>query len=110
INNLMEYTQDGQLLSTQPVNDTARGLSVDPSGNVNLFDGTFSPQLATYSPTANTWSYQTYSGWSTVNATDYGGVVAYKTFVFVTDMATAYQPLNGIIRFDSAGSGTIRFA
>jgi hypothetical protein len=118
--NLMEYTQQGAFVSLQPValapgsTDTiphGRGLSVDPTGNINIFDGSSNPFLATYSSGANSWSYRTFSGWSTVNNLTYGTVAAYKTFVFATDMATSgVGAPNGIIRFDSAGSGTVRFA
>jgi hypothetical protein len=115
--NLREYTQQGALVSSHPVAAApggdleARGLSVDPSGNVNLYDGTFTPALATYAPAINTFSYQMFSGWSTVNNISYGEVAAYKTFVFASDMFTfsGGEP-NGIVRFDSAGSGTVRFA
>jgi hypothetical protein len=118
--NLMQYTQQGALVSSQPVAlapgstdfyPAARGLSEDPSGNVNIFDGTFNPYLATYAPATSSWSYRTYPGWSTVNNGSYGEVAAYRTFVFASDMFTfgGGEP-NGIVRFDSAGSGTVRFA
>jgi hypothetical protein len=116
--NLQQYTQQGALVSSQPVSDpassdypAARGLSVDPSGNINIYDGTFTPYLASYAPATNSWSYQNFPGWSTFNNVTYGEVAAYKTFVFASDMATADGgEANGIVRFDSAGSGTVRFA
>ena len=48
---LNEYTQQGVLISTQPIpqapgateNENARGLSVDPSGNIDIYDGTLTP-------------------------------------------------------------------
>jgi len=84
---------------------------VGPSGNVNIYDGTFTPALATYTPTTNSFSFQTFPGWSTVGNITYGEVAAYKTFVFASDMATSGSGApNGIVRFDSAGSGTVRFA
>jgi hypothetical protein len=115
--NLMEYTQQGVQVSSHAVvaapggDLEARGLSVDPSGNVNIYDGTFSPSLATYTPAAGSFSFQSFAGWSTVNNISYGGVAAYKSFVFASDMSTAGAgDPNGIVRFDSAGSGTVRFA
>src|SRR5215831_335411 len=74
--NLLQYTQQGALISSHNValapgsTDSypdARGLSVDPSGNIDIYDGTFNPSLATFSPSTSSWSYQTFSGWSTVN-------------------------------------------
>jgi hypothetical protein len=117
--NLREYTPDGAIVSSQPVPPVpgstdlpeARGLSVDPSGNVNLFDGTFMPGLATLSATSGTWSFQTFPGWSTVNNISYSEVAAYNNFVFASDMTTfniGGEP-NGIIRFDSSGGPTVRF-
>jgi hypothetical protein len=110
--NLQQYTQDGTLVSSVPVAlgpsssdpfSRGRGLTVDPSGNVNIYDGTFNLFLATFAPSTNSWSYQTFAGGSTGNNITYGAVAAYKTFVFASEA-------NGIIRFDSAGSGTVMFA
>jgi hypothetical protein len=117
--NLMQYTQQGARVSSQSIPqapgsteyEDARGLSVDPSGNVNIYDGTFTPSLATLSAATNIWSFQTLSGWSTVNNVSYGEVAAYKNFVFASDMFTfnGGEP-NGIVRFDNSGGPPVRFA
>ncbi len=118
--NLRQYTQTGALVNSQPIPqapgsteyEDARGLSVGPSGAVNIYDGTFTPSLATLSGSPATWSFQTFTGWSTVNNISYGEVAAYKNFVFASDMATygdSQQPLNGIVRFDSTGGSPVRF-
>ena len=116
---LLRYTQSGSQLNNvlipQPPGSTeyqdARGLTVDPSGNVNIYDGTFTPYLDTLKPANSTWSYQTYPGWSTVNNISYGEVAAYKNYVFASDMFTynGGEP-NGIVRFDTSGGLTVRFA
>jgi hypothetical protein len=114
---LMEYAQDGTQISSQvvPAGPTesvqARGLSVAPSGDVNIYDGTFNPALATLSASTHTWSFQTFPGWSTVNNISYGEVAAYNNFVFASDMFTfnGGEP-NGIVRFDSTGGTPVRFA
>lgn len=118
--NLMEYSQQGALLSSQPVAlppgssdffPHARGLSVSPSGNVNVYDGTSTPALATYSPSANSWAYLTDSGWSTVDNISYGEAAAYKNFVFASDMDTSGAgAANGIIRFNTVDGTSVRFA
>jgi hypothetical protein len=116
--NLMQYTQQGSRVSSQSIPqapgsneyEDARGLSVDPSGNVNVFDGTFNPSLATLSATTHTWSFQTTTGWSTFNVVNNGEVAAYKNFVFASDQATVGGQAYGIIRFDSSGSAPVRFA
>jgi hypothetical protein len=88
----------------------ARGISVDPSGKTNLFNGTFTPYLSTYSFSSQTWTHRTTTGWTTINNISYGGVATFNNFVFVTDMATAGQPQNGLIRFDNLGGPTTLFA
>ena len=116
-NNLLEYTQQGALVSSHlipqaPGGDSgARGLSMGPSGVVYVYDGTFTPSVATLSATTHTWSFQTLAGWSTVNNISYGEVAAYKNFVFASDMFTynGGEP-NGIVRFDSSGGSPVRFA
>lgn len=116
--NLQEYTQQGALVSSYNVpqapgateTEDARGLSVDPSGNVNIYDGTLTPSLATFSPATNNWSYQTVSGWSTGNNITYGGVAAYKNYVFASGMETdGVGTDNGIVRFDDAGGPATHF-
>jgi hypothetical protein len=116
---LMQYAQDGTLVSSQTVPPApgsteyqdVRGLSFGPTGDLNIYDGTFTPALATLSASSQTWSFQTYPGWSTVNNVSYGMVAAYKNFVFASDMFTynGGEP-NGIIRFDSSGGPAVRFA
>jgi hypothetical protein len=112
--NLLQYTQQGAQVSSVPIASPptdsvdARGLSVDPSGNVNIYDGTFTPSLATYSPSGNSWTFQNLAGWSTVNNVSYGEVAAYNNYVFASDMATAGAGApNGIVRF--GGGSPTRF-
>jgi hypothetical protein len=88
----------------------ARGLSVGPLGDVNIFDGTASPSLATLSAATNNWSFQTLSGWSTVNNITYGGVAAYKSYIFASDMGSANGQNYGLVRFDSSGGQAVAFA
>jgi hypothetical protein len=95
--------------STEP--QDARGLTVDPSGNIDIYDGTFTPSLATYSPTTQSWSFQTMPGWDTVNSSSYGEVAAYAQYVFASDMLVSGDPngANGIVRFDTTGGSPLRF-
>lgn len=116
--NLMQYNQQGALLSSQQVPPTpgatetpdVRGLSVDPSGNVNVFDGTQSPSLATLSSVTQKWLFQTAPGWDTAGNITYGNVVAYKNYVFASDMQSSNGQSYGIVRFDSAGDSPVLLA
>src|SRR4051812_24188100 len=90
--------------------DTARDLIQDSTGKIYVYNGTFTPALATYS--AATWSQQGYSGWSTVNNGSYGGIDLLQSYVYATDMTTGSEPAgsNGIIRFNLSDGSATRFA
>ncbi|HEX3152509.1 MAG TPA: hypothetical protein VHR66_30830, partial [Gemmataceae bacterium] len=108
-----EFTPDGTLVGQiTPLLNDPRDVVVSPNGDIQVFDGTFSPQLETYHPATGTWSSRTTTGWSTVNNLSYGGIAAYGDYVFVTDMQTAYEtpPFNGIIRFNMVDGSVDRFA
>ncbi len=109
-----EYTPTGSLVRSVVVPPTpgntfdyARGIVEDPSGKVYVYDGTFTPYLATYNPSNSSWAQNTYAGWSTVSNVSYGGLALYQNFVFASDMNTAGAAPNGIVRYDTvAGAWT----
>src|SRR5262249_4859030 len=75
---LQEYTSGGTLVRSLAIPpggpaEDARDLVADSSGNILVYNGTFSPYLSTYS-TSGSWSHQTFAGWSTVNNVSYGGI------------------------------------
>lgn len=111
--NLMQYTQQGVLVNSQAIpktpgateNQDARGLSIGPSGNVNVFDGTATPSLAVLSAgTPQAWSFRTAPGWSTNANVTYGSVAAYNNYLFASNMASYNGQSYGMVRFDSSGS------
>jgi hypothetical protein len=112
-----EFTPSGTLVQTLsipqgPSDGTGRGIAVDANGNIDVFNGTFSPYLTAFNPVTKTVvSNTTLSGWSTVNATYSGGTAAYGNYIFVTDQATAGggSP-NGLIRFNINTLSAQRFA
>jgi hypothetical protein len=115
-----EFTPTGSLVRQLTVppplgssGDTARDLVADPSGNVYVYNGTFTPSLATYNPNSNQWTQQNYSGWGTVNNVSYGGLGLFQNYVFASDMTVAGDPAgasNGIVRFNVANGTATRFA
>jgi hypothetical protein len=115
-----EYTPSGSLVRTVTVppppgssGDTARDLVQGSGGNVYVYNGTFTPALATYNPGTSAWSQQPYSGWSTVNNTSYGGLGLYQNYVFASDMTVAGDPAgqsNGVVRFNLTNGTATRFA
>ncbi len=75
---------------------------MDSNGNIDIYNGTFSPTLTTINPaTGAVVGNTTLAGWSTINNTTYGGLAAYGNYVFATDETTASGgDANGIVRFN----------
>ncbi len=79
-----------------------RAAVMDNNGNIDVYNGTFTPTLTTLNPaTGAVVANTTLAGWSTINNTTYGGLAAYGNYVFATDETTANGgDANGIVRFD----------
>jgi PEP-CTERM motif len=115
---LREYTPTGTLVQTfsvpvAPGGDAySRGIATDTSGNVQIYNGTFSPSLTTLNPTGSgSFSNHTFGGWSTVNDIYFGGVAVNGNYAYASDMFTfnGGEP-NGIVRFDLTNFSATRFA
>jgi hypothetical protein len=111
-----EYTPTGTLVRSVNIPatpgsnfDYARDLVEDPSGKVYVYNGTFTPYLAAYNPTTNSWSQSTYPGWSTVSNVSYGGLAEFGNYLYASDMATAGAMPNGVVRFNLADGSATRF-
>jgi ribosomal protein L35AE/L33A/urease beta subunit len=89
--------------------DYARDLVADASGKIYVYNGTFTPYLATYDPAPATWTQTTYAGWSTVSNVSYGGLALLGNYVFATDMQTAGGMEKGVVRFDLSTGTATRF-
>ena len=91
----------------------ARGIGTDVNGNVQIYNGTFSPYLTTLNPAgAGSFTNHTFAGWSTVNDLHFGGLAVNGNFAYATDMVTdnpGGSP-NGIVRFDLTTFAATRFA
>jgi hypothetical protein len=114
---IREFTPSGQLVQTftfplAPGDGQPRSITVDVNGNIQVYNGTFSPFLTTINPVTGTVvNNVTLAGWSTVNNVTYGGLGAFGNYVFATDMFTfsGGEP-NGIIRFNVNDGTALRFA
>jgi hypothetical protein len=113
---LSEYTSAGVFVRSFAFPDfeggfhDLRDIAVSSNGNVQAFNGTFTPQLTTLVPTGPTFTSQPFTGWSTINNISYGGIGNFGSATFVTDMATASPGgPQGIVRFGNGGS-PVRFA
>jgi hypothetical protein len=115
---LLEYTQAGVLVNSTPLpvppdsgdDGSARSVAVDPMGNLQVYTGTFDARLSTYSPSSKTWSFKSFPGFNVFNSGNFGGVAAYSHYVFATDVDISGDTTDRIVRFDSSGGPTIRFA
>ena len=112
-----EFTPSGQLVQTfsfplAPGDGQPRSITVDINGNIQIYNGTFTPYLTGLNPvTGAVVSNVTLAGWSTINNATYGGLGAFGNYVFATDMATAGAGApNGIIRFNVNDGTALRFA
>lgn len=117
-----EYSTGGALVQTVsavplPPGGTssdvkARDLLHSVDGAIFLFNGTFEPAAARFDLGTSTWTQTSIPGWSTVNATDGGGIDRVGQFLFLSDMETfgpGDQP-KGVIRLDLTTGNSARFA
>ncbi|MEO2014712.1 MAG: hypothetical protein ABGZ53_10115 [Fuerstiella sp.] len=115
---LYEYSTSGTRLQAFPIPEIstfelARDLVVDLNGNVQIYNGTFTPELATFDTVAGTINQtRTFGNWSTGNNLTYGGIAAFNEFVFVTDTVTGSDTSahRGIVRFNINDGTAVRFA
>jgi hypothetical protein len=109
-----EYTPSGKLVQTitvpTPGDTPNRDIAVDAAGNLQVYNGTFSPYLSTYNPLTGAWQHHTFAGWSTANGSFVGGIAVSGNYAFATDMMTfnGGEP-NGIVRFDLRDFSAQRF-
>ena len=90
--------------------DNVRDLVVDESGNVLLYNGTFTPSLLSGNATDGVVSQLQVPEFSTVNNTTFGGIARDGDFVFLTDQSTGGSPGQGILRIDITDNSSTRFA
>jgi hypothetical protein len=79
-----------------------RDLILDGNGDVQLIVGTFDPVLMTIDVETSATRTTQLPGWSLVNNARYGGIAAYKNYVFVADMGSAGSSDYGFYRVDIA--------
>jgi hypothetical protein len=119
-----EYTAGGTLVQRfnvpypggRPATEDVRGIATNAAGQVQIYNGTFSPFLTTLTPTtsgpgAGTFAHTTLAGMSVVANVSFGEIGVLGNLVFAPDMATAGAGSpNGIVRFDMAANTATRFA
>lgn len=109
-----EYTPDGQHVRTINVpNNTGsysgngteylRGLAVNDAGQIVGFNGTFSPQLATFYPNTRTFTARTSPGWDIANNESSGSIGVYQGYAFAVSDNLNNAPA-AIVRFNPDGT------
>jgi len=114
---LIEFTPQGAVVQSYAFPqftsfDEGRDLTVDKYLRPHIYNGTFSPRLTVFEPITETFPVNaTFSGWSTVNNTRYGGMAAYDRYVYATDMATAGSGSpRGVVRFNVDDFSAVRLS
>lgn len=115
------YTRSGTWLDgvavphpsgVRPAGEGTRDLAV-LAGEVVVYNGTLAPSLSTYAPSTGSWSHTGHSGWGTAAAPHGGGIAVHGAHVYATDQSTCCTPddaLGGVVRFDTASGGSVRYA
>lgn len=87
---LFEYTPSGtQVQAISIPGGSPRSVTLDSNGNAQIYDGTFGARLTTYDPVAEAFTFTPLSDFNTINNLTYGGIAAYKNYVYLTNMNTA---------------------
>lgn len=112
---IFEYTTSGVEVQEIDLGGTwgskqLRDLIVGCDGNIHIYDGTFRPTLTTYNVTTGSITETVIPEFSTVNNTTYGGIAAYREFIYLTDMRTGSGGgAKGIVRVDTTDFTWERF-
>lgn len=93
----------------RPLTEAARDLVVHPSGDVYVFNGTFTPYLSVRRATTGVWQHFPHPQWTMSNGGSNGGIAIYEDAVFVTAGQTVFAN-GGLLRFDIATSTFTVFA
>lgn len=112
---LYEYTPAGKVVQSwsvpypggrQSVEDL-RDVAVGADGNIQIYNGTFSPYLTTLNPGTNVFT--NHSGdFSSVGNVSHGGVAIAGNYVFVSDENTNGSPNVGVVRFSTSDYSSTR--
>ena len=117
-NSIFEYTAAGELVreipvpygdKDRPLTERLRDVTIDQTGHIVAYNGTFDPYLSTYDVSQDSWSHVKYEGWSTANNGTYGGIASFQQYVFATDMDTSGAEPLGFIRFNTSDGSIQRF-
>ncbi|MBU0718666.1 MAG: hypothetical protein KJ749_10495 [Planctomycetes bacterium] len=65
--------------------------------------------MTRWGPGSGAWSHESYEDWNSINAVSYGGIAAWQSYVYVTDMETAADVEAGIVRFNTANGTAARY-
>src|SRR5438067_1373688 len=82
-----EVTQSGALVRTltPPSSGGAewpKDMIVAPNGDIDVFNGTFTPYLSTWHAASGTWTSLTTANWSTPNVGGLAGVACWGSYAY----------------------------
>ncbi|MDB5293186.1 MAG: hypothetical protein JWL69_4427 [Phycisphaerales bacterium] len=113
---VQEYTPSGTLVQSWTITshfsgENARDVGVDNSGDIVIYNGTFSPSLTILNPVTGGKTNYSFSGWNTVADVRWGTLAVLGKFAYATDdeIGTDAGGQNGIVRFNLANGSAQRF-
>lgn len=118
---IFEYTLDGTLVQTlttefgsvdgaYPSTEYIRDIALDDAGNIQIYNGTFSPYQTELNPVSGTFVHRSFAEFSTANNISYGGLAVVGDYVFATDMKTNNADSIGLVRFDTRDGSAQAFS
>ena len=118
---LVTYSPSGTELSSLPVTPApasnygpgdTRGIAIDPSGKIYVYNGSFHPALSIYDTSTKTWTNRTFPNWNSFGRGGNGGIAVFENYVYVTDETIGSDPpgSDGIVRFNLADGSAARYS
>lgn len=87
----------------RPITESVRDVVLHASGDLYVFNGTFTPYLSVLRQSTGLWQHWSHPAWSTTNGGSNGGVAVRGDFVFVTGETNVFAP-GVLLRFDTVTS------
>ena len=116
---LQEYTTQGTLVNTvilpdfsEGKNGDVRDVVLDSNGNVQIYNGTFTPRLTEYDSVEEVLTNEPFANWNTARNVTFGGLATWGKYVYATDQEVTGDDGDvheGIIRFDVETGSSRRY-
>ena len=113
---VQEYTPGGSLVQSWQMtskfsSENARDVGVTDSGNIVVYNGTFSPSLTIINPLTGVKTNYSFGGWNTANGANIGTLAVSGSYAYATDdeINGDGPNQNGVVRFNLINGSAHRF-